>query len=88
MIQREIEKAGIPTIGISIAREYTEKMKPPRTLFLDWPWGHPLGTPFYREQQVAVLLNALEQLYAISVPGTIYDVGFKWDKKDYPNVLW
>jgi len=57
LIQREIEQAGIPTIGISIVREYTEKVKPPRTVFLDWPFGHPLGEPFDKEQQVAVLLD-------------------------------
>jgi len=43
LIQRIIESSGIPTISISINRPYTEKIKPPRSIFLDWPFGHPLG---------------------------------------------
>ncbi len=88
LIQREIEHAGIPTIGISLVHEYSEKVKPPRTIFLDWPFGHPLGEPFDKEQQVAVLLKTFKKLYSIAVPGTIYDLNFKWGKTDYPRVSW
>jgi D-proline reductase (dithiol) PrdB len=45
LIQRTLEGRGIPTIGISINRTYTERIKPPRSIFLDWPFGHPLGEP-------------------------------------------
>jgi len=54
LVQREIEKAGIPTIGISIVREYTEKVQPPRTVHVKWPFGHPLGEPGNIKQQRAV----------------------------------
>ncbi len=87
LIQRKIEQSGIPTIGISLVREYTEKVKPPRTLFLDWPLGHPLGEPFNKKQHLAVLLKTFKKLYSISIPGTIYDLNFKWGKTDYPGVL-
>ncbi len=83
LIQREIEKAGIPTIGISIVREYTERVKPPRTIFLKWPFGHPLGEPFNRAQQRAVLNEAFKALYSIDKPGEIIDVPFRWKRQRY-----
>lgn len=83
MIQREIERAGIPTIGISIVREYTEKVKPPRTIYLKWPFGHPLGEPFNITQQRAVLIEAFKVLYSIEKPGQIIDIPFKWKKHIY-----
>jgi D-proline reductase (dithiol) PrdB len=83
LIQREIESKGIPTIGISIVRAYTEKVKPPRTIFLKWPFGHPLGEPFHVAQQRAVLREAIRALYQINVPGDIVDIPFKWRRQRY-----
>ncbi len=83
LIQREIERRGIPTIGISIVRKYTEKVKPPRTIFLKWPFGHPLGEPFNKAQQRAVLIEAFRGLYSIKTPGEILDLPFRWRRESY-----
>jgi hypothetical protein len=83
LIQREIEKTGIATIGISIVREFTEKVRPPRTVFLRWPFGHPLGEPGKIQQQRAVLLEAFRALYRIATPGEIIDLPFRWRRHDY-----
>jgi hypothetical protein len=83
LIQREIERVGIPTIGISILRKYTEKVKPPRTIYLRWPFGHPLGEPFNIAQQRAVLIEAFRALYSIDKPGDIINIPFKWKKRKY-----
>jgi D-proline reductase (dithiol) PrdB len=88
LIQREIEKAGIPTIGVSIVRSYTEKVTPPRTIYLHWPFGHPLGEPFNVAQQIAVLEYALDALYSILKPGTIIDIDLKWKKESYTLPDW
>jgi hypothetical protein len=85
LIQREIEKAGIPTIGVSIVREYSEKVKPPRTIFLRWPFGHPLGEPFNISQQRVVLAEALRALYTIQEPGTIIDMPYRWRREQYDD---
>jgi len=34
LVQREIEKKGIPTISISIVRKFTEEIRPSRAVFL------------------------------------------------------
>jgi D-proline reductase (dithiol) PrdB len=85
LIQREIEKVGIATIGVSIVREFTEKVQPPRTVFLRWPFGHPLGEPGNVKQQRAVLLEAFRALYSITTPGEIIDLPFRWRRHDYES---
>jgi len=88
LIQREIERSGIPTVGISLTRAYTEKVKPPRTIHLRWPFGHPLGEPFKEIQQAAVLDKAFGALYGINEPGDIIDIMFKWRRELYPRAPW
>jgi D-proline reductase (dithiol) PrdB len=83
LVQREIELADIPTVGISIVRKFSEKVKPPRTIFLKWPFGHPLGEPFHVAQQRAVLHKAFEALESIQEPGTILDIPFRWRREKY-----
>lgn len=82
-MQREIEARGIPTIGISIVRSYSEKIKPPRTVHLRWPFGHPLGEPFRAAQHRAVLEKAFEALQGITEPGEIVDLPFRWRREKY-----
>lgn len=83
LIQRVIEAQGIPTVGISIVRQYTEKVKPPRAVFLKWPFGHPLGEPGNMAQQRAVMKKAFEALYAIEEPGGIIDLPWQWKRETY-----
>jgi len=78
LIQREIEEAGIATISVSIVRSYSEKIKPPRAVFLNFPLGHPLGEPFNIVQQRAVLKDTFTALYSIEVSGTIIDLPYRW----------
>ena len=85
LIQREIEKVGIATIGISIVREYSEKVKPPRTVFLRWPFGHPVGEPGNIKQQRAVVLESFRALYQIKEPGSIVDLPFRWRREKYDD---
>jgi hypothetical protein len=86
LIQREIERQGMPTVGVSIVREYTESVRPPRTVFLRWPFGHPLGEPFNTAQQRVVLAEALRALYRITKPGMIVDLPYRWRREDYGNI--
>jgi len=86
LIQREIEKTGIPTIGVSIVRAYSEKVKPPRTVFLRWPFGHPFGEPFNVAQQRVVLAEALRALYTMQKPATILDLPYRWRRERYEKI--
>lgn len=83
LIQRVVEQAGIATIGISIVREYSEQVKPPRTVFLRWPFGHPLGEPHHQAQQRQVMRDCLDKLYTIDTPGDIVDLPYVWRRHDF-----
>jgi len=87
LIQRGIEAAGIPTVSISILRDVTEKVMPPRALFLRWPFGHPLGEPGNVAQQFTVLYDAFDFLYTAS-PGEIRDLPYLWRRHTYPMPAW
>ena len=78
LIQRAVEKVGIPTIGVTLQKEITRRVKPPRALYLRYPFGHPMGEAFAVRQQRAVLLAALEALETITEPGTIIEPGWAW----------
>lgn len=83
LVQRVIEEAGIPTVGISITRKYTAEVRAPRAVFIKWPMGHPLGEPFNVKQQVTVLKRALGALEEIETPGTIIDLPYRWRRHEY-----
>lgn len=59
-------------------------MKPPRALYLPYPFGHPMGEAFNGPQQRAILLAALEGLASIAVPGTILEPGWRWRRHRFP----
>jgi hypothetical protein len=80
LVQRAIEAAGIPTVGISLLKEVTVKVRPPRTVYLRYPFGHPLGEAFQVAQQRTILLDALRALETIQAPGTIVEPGYRWKR--------
>ena len=83
LIARAIESAGIATICVIGLKEIAEKVRPPRTLHLKWPFGHPLGEPGNRAQQLTVIHTALSLLYADDAPGTIYEPDWRWRREQY-----
>jgi hypothetical protein len=68
VLARVIEAQGIATTSISLVREHTEKLRPPRALFVPFPFGHALGRPNDPELQHRVLAAALELLAAPAGP--------------------
>lgn len=77
-MQRTIEARGIPTIGITLQKKVTQQVKPPRALYLRYPFGHPLGEAFQVNQQRTILLDALKGLENITEPGTVLEPGYVW----------
>ena len=62
LIQSVIEKSGIATVGISLLKEVTRAVNPPRTLFVDRPLGYPLGQPHNPPLQREIVTSALNLL--------------------------
>ena len=57
-----MEAHGIVTTSISLVREHTEKVRPPRALWVPFPFGHALGRPDDPALQHRVLRAALDLL--------------------------
>lgn len=68
LIQRALEYAGITTVSISLLREITEKIQPPRALFVPYPLGHPLGEPNDSVLQTRIIRTAFALLTHNDVP--------------------
>jgi hypothetical protein len=68
LIQRAVEYAGITTVSISLLREITEQIAPPRALFVPFPLGYPLGNPDDPELQKRVMRAAFALLSRTDVP--------------------
>ncbi|MDE2890997.1 MAG: hypothetical protein OXN86_00615 [Chloroflexota bacterium] len=58
----------VATTGISLIRRHPEGMKPPRSLWVPFPLGRPLGSPDHPDFQRDVLLNALQLLETATEP--------------------
>jgi len=57
-----LEAAGIATVGLSSMRDVSERLRPPRALFCEFPLGRPLGKPLDPAYQHRVLAAAFAML--------------------------
>lgn len=74
LIQRAVEAAGMATISVSLSKEITAKVRPPRALLPGFPLGHPIGFPGQPSCQLQVLRLLLKHLKDIQSPGTMVDL--------------
>lgn len=88
LLQRAIEAAGIPTVSISLVREVTARIRPPRALYLRWPFGHPLGEPGHVAQQRRVLWECFRDMRERPRErrGEVRDLGLRWRRETYAPV--
>jgi hypothetical protein len=59
-----LEREGIPTVGISLVREHTETIRPPRALWVTFELGRPLGIPddpAFQRRAVHAALDLVER---------------------------
>ena len=78
LVARHLEAAGIPTLCMSSALDITRSVNPPRTAFLDFPLGHTTGKPNQPELQRRILLEALSSFDAMTVPGSVSTLPYRW----------
>ena len=68
MLARAIEETGLPTVTIALIREHAQRVKPPRTLWVPFPFGFALGNPDDPPFQQKVLSAALGLLSENDTP--------------------
>jgi hypothetical protein len=68
LVQAALERAGLATVSLSLLREVTRVLKPPRALFVPFPMGFALGEPNHPALQQRILRAALRLLERTDVP--------------------
>jgi D-proline reductase (dithiol) PrdB len=80
-IQRQIEAAGTPTVGVSVCPDITELLLPPRAVTLRFPMGSPFGVSMDAPMQLRILRDALSLIESAAPPGKIVHLPYEWVKE-------
>ncbi len=80
LIQREIEAAGIPTVGVSLCRDITYHLQAPRAVAVRFPLGNPFGSSMDAPMQARILRDALSLLDSVRTPGELVPLPYDWVK--------
>jgi D-proline reductase (dithiol) PrdB len=78
LVCRVVEEAGIATVCVSTGRDLTAQVKPPRSLFVNFPMGNAFGAPFDVDMQMNILRAALNLAETAQEPGILVDLPYVW----------
>ena len=75
-------------MSISQVRAISERLRPPRVLFLRWPFGHALGEPGNVLQQRRVLWEMMKDLRQRprEARGEVRELNLRWRRERYAPV--
>ena len=86
LLAREVEAAGVTTVGLALVREVAVAARAPRLLYVRWPFGHALGEPGQVEQQRTVLRDMLSLARRALRPGLVVELPYRWRRESYPPI--
>lgn len=69
IIARAIEMRGIPTIMISVDKQVTDRVRPPRTAYYRGEFGMVAGKPDWKQYQLRILDETLRWIETFDHPG-------------------
>ena len=78
VLARWIEAAGIPSVIVTMMPAVAEERRTPRTVGVEFPFGHAFGMPHDRAMQRGVLELALRVLAGAAGSGTRVDFDQEW----------
>jgi hypothetical protein len=78
VLARIFEAAGISTVLVTNMPFWCERVGVPRSLAVEFPFGHILGQAHNRELQARVILQALDVLERSAGPGAIVHFQEPW----------
>ena len=64
------------------ALDITKAVKPPRSVFVNYPLGHQTGKPHQPELQRSIIRDAFRSLETIDTPGAVVSLPYVWDEQD------
>ena len=80
VLARTLEAANLSTVLVTMMPYWSEKVGVPRTLAVEFPFGHTLGASHNVPQQKRVILEALNVLAEAPEPGRTLHSGEIWGK--------
>jgi D-proline reductase (dithiol) PrdB len=78
VLARTFEEAGLSTVLVTVMPYWSERLGVPRTVGVEFPYGHPLGRPGDRDTQMGIVREALRLLEEAAGPGEIRELGYVW----------
>ena len=88
VLARVIEAAGISTVLVTMMPYWSEKVGVPRTLGVEFPFGHPFGHVGDREEQLIVIREALRLLREARQPGVVEYLDREWPDFEKWKTAW
>lgn len=85
LMAHQIEKKEIPTVVLSNFYEQVLVLAPPRSAFINFPFGRTFGTAGHITLQTAILRDTLRVFERIKTPGEIINLSFVWSFGTIPN---
>jgi hypothetical protein len=78
VLARTFEDAGLATILVTNMPFWAERKGAPRTLAVEFPFGHALGAPHNLVQQMTVIRQGLRALETATEAGTVVHSPEAW----------
>lgn len=78
VLARTLESEGLTTVLVTMMPYWAQRIGAPRTLGVEFPFGHTLGRPHNIPQQMRVIREALTVLETAARPGEIVHSQEKW----------
>jgi hypothetical protein len=69
----------VATLTMTVGRDITAQVRPPRAVFVDYPMGDEIGRPGNVEEQRRIVRGAFAALDRMTEPGMIVDLGLALD---------
>lgn len=77
LVQGAIERAGIPTVSLSLRPEITAGMNVSRAAYVRFPLGNPFGEP-HQPAQRRIIFEWLLQLLETATEPVFVEFPFRW----------
>ena len=69
------------TVLVTTMPFWAERIGVPRTVGVEFPYGHPLGRPGDRDTQMGIIRSALALLGEAAQPGEIRELDYVWPQE-------
>ena len=81
LVCRLTEEAGIATVCVATGRDLIAKVKPPRSVFVNFPMGNNFGSINTPDTQLAIIRDAFALLDSVQEGGHLQDLDYQWHEE-------